>query len=499
MPLKLSEQEIKQRLIRLRNLERLYAKQVQSNASLKEEARRIREQIVALTVQFEAVIEAQTIRIAELERMVFGRKQSKDKTPPDDGVGSDDASESDSSEAGGSPSSSKSPRSKDSYRRPVPPAEMVTGEEYVAVTECGHCHGPLIDLAEHIRYIEDIVLAALNEAGGKTATKLTIQRGYCPSCGKYTSGRDLRGQAVELGPNVRLLVGYLTTILDLTYSQVVTILKDVYGFELSEGEIAGVLAKAGRTFRPEYEALKTRIRSGPGAHLDESPYHIQDDDNSGYAWAMASSTTTDVIFALADSRGKGNAKSLLGPDYDGVRISDGYGGYKYLPGLHQQCWAHMFRIIRDLSEVSTLPESKRVHVKAWHVQFKDLYATLRDCLTEPFDEDRRAELAGELLGQVHELCQPDSFDPKKLANLKAFMLNYDHALFTCLLVPGIPADNNRAERVIRKLVLKRKKSFGCKSNKGAKALEVMLSVCWSTWYREGRNFFPAMQALVAAA
>lgn len=180
-----------------------------------------------------------------------------------------------------------------------------------------------------------------------------------------------------------------------------------------------------------------------------------------------------------------------------MRIPDGYGGYKHLPGLHQECWAHLYRIIRDLAQVSTLPEDKRAHVQLWLNQFKSLYATLRRYLKEPFDQAKGATRAKELTSQARRLCQPDNRDPKKLANLKAFMLDYEQALFTCLVVPGVPADNNKAERVIRKLVLKRKKSFGCKTNRGAKALEVLMSVCWSTWYRERGNFFPAMQALAS--
>jgi hypothetical protein len=41
---------------------------------------------------------------------------------------------------------------------------------------------------------------------------------------------------------------------------------------------------------------------------------------------------------------------------------------------------------------------------------------------------------------------------------------------------------------MRKLVLKRKKPFGSETERGAKALEVVLSVCFSLWNRNPRQF-----------
>ena len=74
-------------------------------------------------------------------------------------------------------------------------------------------------------------------------------------------------------------------------------------------------------------------------------------------------------------------------------------------------------------------------------------------------------------------------------------MTWRHALFTCLTHEGIPADNNKAERHLRKLVIKRKKSFGSKTITGAHNLAILMSVAWSTWYRNRTNFFPAMLEL----
>jgi transposase len=471
----LTEQEIHQRLIRLRNLEQLHAKAKQRIASLEELANLQAAHIQSL----EEANEQLKVRVAELEKMVFGRRRGQDGSGGHEPPVTPD-------------SSSKQPRTSDSYRRPTPSDNQVTKTELVTVAGCHSCRGPLVDIQIHLRYVEDILLPALLEQSAKTVTKLEVEQGYCPRCGTYSSGRDLRGQEVVLGPQLRLLVTYLVTLMDLTYAQVTILIQDLYGLAISSGEVAAILATSAKQYLPEYERLKQSIRGGPGVHLDETAWQIQTEGGRNFAWAMASSTTDDVVFHPSDGRGKGNAEALLGKDYTGIRITDCYGAYKNLAGLHQVCWAHLYRVARDLAQLQDLTDEKRVHCQYFYTEFGRLYTTLRAYLNEPFDQQQRASQRDELLVRVDQVSASHPLDPKKLRDLKARLQTYRHALFTCLLHEGIPADNNKAERHLRKLVIKRKKSFGSKTMAGAHNLAVLMSVAWSTWYRDRTRFFPAM-------
>ena len=230
--------------------------------------------------------------------------------------------------------------------------------------------------------------------------------------------------------------------------------------------------------------------------MDESRWKIQS-EHSGYAWSMSSTTSTDVVFKLADSRGIGNAKDLIGKDYQGIGITDRYSAYKNLFWLHQICWAHIQRTAKDLTHLECLEEAKLKHVTGFYNQLATIYATIRECQQQPFDQATRDDQAETLLKQVTELCQPHKLDPKKLTNLKAGILEYQNSLFLCLTVDGIPADNNRAERDIKQLVIKRRKSLGSKTTKGARTLEVLMSVCVSLYKRDRDNFFLNFHSLIA--
>lgn len=495
MALKLSEQEVKQRLIRLRNLEQLHKKDRQAVDSLRELVKKVQAQLEEsrlIQADMKTVIDTQAIRIAELEEKLFGRKAKH--RDPDDPSNSDDG---DDDAAAGSDAKEPAKRPPESYRRPLPSETEVTGTKSHAISACHHCGDQLTDITEYVRFIEDIILPILTDTQTKTVTKQFIQRGWCIRCGKYSSALDLRGQEVQLGPNIRSFVMYCNTILDLSFNQISTVLWDLYRLKVTTGEVGALLAERACVYTPEYETIRQRLRAGPAVHADETTYPIFG-AGGGYTWLAISTVTTDRLFQVSDSRGSGHLRELLGEEaFTGVGITDGYSLYKTYFTLHQICWVHLFRTIRDLVRNANLPNDQYPHCKEWYERFNSTYAKLRQYLQEPSDASLRAEQYGELLTEVLELCQPHPADPKKLAKLKQHMLRHEDALFTCLVIPGVPADNNRAEQAIRKLVLKRKKSFGCRTTVGARTLSVLMSVCWTWWEKDRDHFFQNLQTLAA--
>ncbi len=479
--MKLTDTQIKRQLSEGRNYKRLYFELKVRFDALTAENKQLKQANTELKAQFAAVTETQAARIEQLEAMVFGRKppgkrQTKLRLT--------------------------AKRPSGTYHRPVPKPEAVTNEEQYPISACKHCGGALTDIREYIRFIEDIVLAALNpEVRNKTVTKRTIERGWCPKCHKYVSAADLRGQTVTLGPNVRLLVTYLATIQGLTYEQIVRLLMDCYRFAITDGEIENILHDQRTSLLPAYEKLKTNIRAGP-AHFDETRYPVQSEQGNGYGWIMTGADNTpaehDTVFRLADNRGKGNAEELTGKHYDQVGVSDRYAGYKplFVKGKHQICWSHLARNAKDITKLHCLDASKRQHASVYYKDLSGIYGLVRRYWKQPFDKTVREQQAKELLGSVTALCQPDKLDPKQLQDLKAGILEYRDCLFVCLTEPNVPPDNNKAERRIRQLVMKRKRSFGVKTPKGARIMEVLLSVAWSLWYKDRWQFFTNLSALV---
>lgn len=394
---------------------------------------------------------------------------------------------------GGTP---KTPRTKASYRRPAPPAAAITAEVVVPLPDRCRCGGELTHISEHERYQEDIPLPDLTPSyHAMLVTKYIVRRGICIKCGKATSGQDLGGQAVTLGPNVRLLICHLVSVVGMSYAQVANLLLGLYGITVSDGEIAAILAKQHTTWLPAYGQLKADIRAAPAVHADETPWAIQQNDGYGYAWCLSDASSEKVYYSLENSRGAPHARKLFGEQFTGVRISDDYGVYRSLPGIQQLCWAHLYRAIRDLRYNDNLPDDQLASVVWWYEQFANIYQDLRQYLSEYYDPSARTSRSDELWQRLQPLLQTSSHEPKKLSKLKAQLQRAGQAkLFACLIY-DTPCDNNRAERDLRQLVLKRKRSFGSQTEKGAQALSTILSLCTTTWRTQPTGYFKALAQL----
>lgn len=468
----LSPKEIYDRLIRLRNLERLHAVQKERNAAL--------ETLVAnqatIIAHQEKIIEALKLRVEELERMVFREKKQV----------SADEEETKSHDEDFDP---KPPRSSSSYHRPIPKADEITQRTIHSIEHCPDCQHLLEKKTTKICYEEDIVVAA------KSVIQHMIEKGYCVRCQKWKSPVPIPSTTVFLGKNVQHFVSYLSVLSRLSFESIRNLLLSVYHLRISDGEIAKILKREATRLVPEYENLKERIRGQSAVHYDETSWKVQSGEQGDYAWVMASASSPEVAFVCGRSRGKGVAEDLKG-NRDHIGITDDYGTYRNLfsENKHQLCWAHPHRKFRDLTESQSLTQEKRTLCITMHEDFSKLYADVRVALEAPFDREKRNALRMKFLKRLDRMAKPNVHDPKKLATLKDSLRKNREAYFVCLLHEGVPCDNNRAERALRPLVLKRKTSFGSKTRKGAAVFSVLASVWHSAFRRDPRTAFAVVGA-----
>lgn len=493
MALRLTEEEIQQRLIRLRNLERLYPEMKQSYAKklshLTRENDRQKAEIETLihTVQTQqALIHKLQLRIEELELMVFGRKKKKksgdsNEDTPDHFSRSKDAR----------------PRPPDSYRRPTPKEEEVSDTEEFPIERCPDCNTPLQKLKKIIRYIEDIILPSTILNPFKRVHKQIIETGYCPHCQRRVSSVPVPKNETILGDTIKQFTAYSNIILRLSFKQTKHLLRDLARISISDGEIANILEEQSYLLTPAFQELQKTIRGQPGSHYDETPWNVQREEQGHYAWVMTGTESADALFLFGRSRGKGNARELQGKDNSHqVGITDDYGAYRTLFARHQLCWSHPLRKLRDLARSSYLDPSLTPHCTFLYTSFARLFQKLQRELQEDFDLAKRKRAKSTLLREFDAITSFHSLDIPKLHTIKHSLRKNRDLYFTCLTTPGIPPTNNKAERALRHIVLKRKSSFGSRTQKGASITSILASVLLSLWWKKPQNFFQEYSLLL---
>lgn len=458
---RLSPEEIKKRLTRLRNLEYLHDRQRFKIWHLRDENRELRNEVMALkalTSEQQRTIEDLRLRIEELRTFVFGKKKKKDTDDDEKNI----------------PPQPKAQRSADSYKRPMPNEEEVTEVKHHFLDSCS-CGAAMTVKQTIIFYEEDVPIPTK-----KIVRKHLVDKGYCPKCKKHRTAIPLPASKVALGVNVQKYICYLNVFCRLSFSQIQQLLSDTYQFDLSQGEIVKILNREALGLRPLYERLKEQIRGEPAIHLDETGWRLFLDQTSSYAWVMSGAQSQESVFLAGESRGKGNADKLLGDNFLGIVVSDDYGAYRKLR-RHQLCWAHLIRKFRDLAQSAELEGKQKQGCQEHYVNLRLIYDDLK--------QSRSLDRHKEFVARLSKLATVRSDDPRKLIRIKTTLRKNIPKYLTCLIDSRIPLTNNQAERSLRHLVLKRKISFGSLTKKTAENLAILISVILSLKQRYQSNFF----------
>jgi transposase len=319
---------------------------------------------------------------------------------------------------------------------------------------------------------------------------------WCPHCAGWRSPKlDLAGQVIgqgRIGVRVASLVSYLRTTLRLPFRAIQSYLATLHGLQLSLGEIVELTHAVRRQLQPQADQLKAAVQTSTVAHGDETSW--RENGQNGYVWAFVTAGAAAVrYFEYDHSRSHLVAQRILGAKWRGWLVTDFYAAYNLIPGRHQRCWVHLLRDLHDLKQAPAAnPE-----VVQWVTDVRKLYDAAHTWLAAhptPTLAERRTEYT-DLFTQACRLGEQYAltYDHPCCALAKR-MLRHQDELFQFVLVPGLPADNNLAERSIRPLVIMRKISGGSRSAEGT-ATRLTLASLLHTW--AARNLNPFSECLAA--
>ena len=377
------------------------------------------------------------------------------------------------------PPSPRHPRGYGSGRSRMVPTESVDH----ALDVCPDCGTPLDGgSVQRTREVIDLPITPVRVVEHRFIMRI------CPACKRRCTPKvDLEGVVLgqqRLSVNVLTLITTLREVGRLPVATIQWLLDTVYHLPLSTGGITAVLHQVAQRAAPEVAAIRDRIRTSPVVHADETGW--REDGKNGYVWGL--STATDRYF-VRGGRGKGMLDDALGPDFQGVLVSDFYAAYDHYPGLHQRCWVHLLRDCHDLCDLYP----KDGGLRNWAAALRRVFEQGK-AVTGNAQERQQAQRL--LTQELREQCAGPATDALAVqGKLCRRILKYLSELLTFVADPAVPADNNAAEGNLRSLVVQRKISGGTRSPQGSSTVMTLASL-FGTWQAQGVNSFTALRQLL---
>jgi transposase len=440
----------------------------------------LEEEVVALRAENQALREQLAAALARLEELTGKREAPsfvKANTPKP---------------AGARPPRRQRRKEQNGARRREAPTQYVR-HALPACPDCGYAlHGGQV--------VQRRQVVDLPPPVSVLVTEHQVVARWCPACARWQRPRRVAAGLVlgqgRLGVRLASLVAYLRSSLRLPLRQIQQYLLRVHQLRVSVGGIQDLLRRIHQVAQPALGRLKAQAQRSRWVHADETGW--REDGQNGYIWALARGGARPVrYFEYHRSRAGTVLDGLLGTEYRGVLLSDFYAAYNGRAPRQQRCWVHLLRDLHTLKE----EHAADALVVGWAQAVQATYRTARAFLAGPAPPSatQRRGAYRQLVARVHQLGQ--CFARERTHPCWALakrLLRHQAELFQFVLVPGLPADNNEAERAIRPQVIARKVSGGTRSPAGS-AIRLGLASLTATWQARGYNPHAQWLALLSRA
>jgi len=178
------------------------------------------------------------------------------------------------------------------------------------------------------------------------------------------------------------------------------------------------------------------------------------------------------IFRFRGTRSASVPREVFGEKHTpGVLVVDRYNGYNKMPCSIQYCYAHLLRTVNDLEK--DFPEN--AEIKSFVETLGKQLANAISLRTLEITVKQFKHQAAKIKAAIINVTDKQARHPA-IQKIQDIFREKADRLYHWADDRNIPADNNRAERELRPLVIARKISFGSQSDAGARTREILMTV-----------------------
>jgi transposase len=259
--------------------------------------------------------------------------------------------------------------------------------------------------------------------------------------------------------------------------------EQLHGLELSPASAWHATERAARAGRCEYDQIRAEIQQADVVHVDETGHKLDGEQT----WIWTFRTAQYTLYAVRESRGSDVPEEVLGEDFDGIIVCDGWTAYPAFSSDLQRCWAHILREAEDVAD-------DHDRAKPIYRTLKQMYVDLQSWLETDPPERQRTRMQEAARKGLETLTERSVTDGPVATLLGKIENGLDHWL-TFVGEPAVSPTNNAAENALREPVILRKLIGTLRNERGMFVHETALTLL-ATWSQQGHNPYEELQRVV---
>lgn len=277
------------------------------------------------------------------------------------------------------------------------------------------------------------------------------------------------------------------------------------GFPVDDKLIANNVIKVSEVYlQPLYEKLIELMRTERVIHMDETPISVLEEHKTNcYFWATRTvkefSRHHLTVFHYFNTRSGKAIGEIMGSDYEGIIVCDGYGGYSdklYPTANFGTCLVHIRREFTNIIKTLELKKAKHSVAQQAVNLLRPIFHTENQLEYQNPDEKlkQRQEKMRPLTDKFYDYISHVISPIGKLRNAIQNAINLRSRVYRIFENGEVPLTNNPVEQAIRPSTLIRKNSLFAKSIRGAKASAIYYTIV-STAKQNHLNIYKYFQYL----
>lgn len=259
------------------------------------------------------------------------------------------------------------------------------------------------------------------------------------------------------------------------------------GIKMSRSTLTNLASRAINLVEPIVDAQLSNILLSRVLAMDETPIKAgrkqKGKMRQGYLWPLCGEQN-EIVFSYTSSRSHHHVQAIIGDDYSGTLLTDGYAAYERyaeqrIDVTHAQCWSHSRRYFdRALTSEPDVAEEALTLISAVYQHEK----TIRDAsLIGEVKLAYRTKYSEPIVNSFWQWCErqcqrADLLPKDPLTKALKYVMDRKVSLQVFLTDPDVPIDTNHVERALRPIPMGRKNWMFCWTELGAKQVGLIQSL-----------------------